>query len=266
MAKYLVVCGHGQGDPGAGGNGISERDWTRNPLAVAIDKYRKKLKSNTIDIYDKSKDMFQQTKQGWGAYSVSTSYSSVTELHLDASSSSSSSGGHVIIRAGYQPDMRDLALANVVHNMVGWHPAYRSARGISYRNDLLNLNVFARRGISYRLIELGFITSKKDTDKLKANYDLLGKQLVEAITGEKISESSTSPSTPTIKKKRGEVMVLFSENGKVYWLVGNKYTYISNPDDLKRVQEMMAKQGYETWIHTNKVQIKYLKRLATEAK
>ena len=58
-------------------------------------------------------------------------------------------------------------------------------------------------------------------------------------------------------------MILFREkDGKVYWLVGNKYTYVKNPSDLVKIQGLMNKAGYDTWIHTDLKQIEYLKRLA----
>ena len=65
------------------------------------------------------------------------------------------------------------------------------------------------------------------------------------------------------KTKKGEFMILFKDkDGKVYWLVGNKYTYVSNPSDLGKIQTLMNKAGFDTWIHTDPKQIEYLKRLA----
>ena len=65
------------------------------------------------------------------------------------------------------------------------------------------------------------------------------------------------------KAKKGEIMILFRDkDGKVYWLVGNKYTYVKNPSDLVKIQGLMNKAGYDTWIHTDLKQIEYLKRLA----
>ena len=65
------------------------------------------------------------------------------------------------------------------------------------------------------------------------------------------------------KTKKGEIMILFKDkDSKVYWLVGNKYTYVQNPSDLVKIQGLMNKAGYDTWIHTDKRQIEYLKRLA----
>ena len=65
------------------------------------------------------------------------------------------------------------------------------------------------------------------------------------------------------KTKKGEIMILFKDkDGKVYWLVGNKYTYVGSPSDLEKNKVLMNKAGYDTWIHTDAKQIEYLKRLA----
>ena len=65
------------------------------------------------------------------------------------------------------------------------------------------------------------------------------------------------------KAKKGEIMILFREkDGKVYLLVGNKYTYVGSPSDLEKIKVLMNKAGYDIWIHTDAKQIEYLKRLA----
>lgn len=222
MAKYLIVYGHGQGDPGAGGNGYTERDFTRNTLGTHLEKYSKQLTKNTVDFYDKSKNMYIQTQAGGGAYTVSSSYSSITELHLDASGSSSSTGGHVIVKKGFSADKNDLAIAQVVNKYVGWWGSVKGSKGISYRSDLLNLNVFARRGISYRLVELGFITNKTDVNKLVKNIDAVAKELIEAITGEKLKGSTAAPSKPSTPKPTTPAKKLKGEDlpNKGYYKVG----------------------------------------------
>lgn len=84
----------------------------------------------------------------------------------------------------------------------------------------------------------------------------------EGVDGTKIIEEVKQAQTQT--KKKGEIMILFKEaSGQIYWLVGNKYTYVSNPDDLLRIKQLMEKAGFDTWEHTNQSQIKYLKLLAT---
>lgn len=196
MAKHLIVYGHGQGDPGAVGNGYNERDFTRNVLGPYLEKYARQLKNNTVDFYDKSLDMYTQTRAGRGAYSVS-GYASVTELHLDAASPAAT-GGHVIVKAGFGADSGDLGIAQVIKKYVGWWGSVAGTQGISYRNDLLNLNVFANRGISYRLAELGFITNANDVRNLVNNLDAIAKEMIKAITGEGVSGGGTTaaPQTP----------------------------------------------------------------------
>lgn len=59
-------------------------------------------------------------------------------------------------------------------------------------------------------------------------------------------------------------MLLFKSNSKVYWLVGNQYTYVQNPTDLEKIKGMMKQAGYDTWEHTNSTQVNYIKKIATE--
>ncbi|THE11760.1 N-acetylmuramoyl-L-alanine amidase [Enterococcus hirae] len=193
MSKHLVVFGHGQGDPGAVGNGYQEATFTRNILGQKLKAWASKLKRNQIDFYNESLDMFQQTKAGGGAYDVN-GYASVTEFHLDGSSNPNAENGHVIINARFKADSNDLAIAKVIEKHVGLWGSSKPT-GVVGRSNLLNCNVFANRGISYRLVELGFITNKRDIDELTKNLDAIAKGLVEAITGELLSGATSSTNT-----------------------------------------------------------------------
>ena len=93
------------------------------------------------------------------------------------------------------------------------------------------------------------------------------------VDGRRIIEDYTPPqSVPTgeklktktkTKTKKGELMLLFKEkDGKIYFLLGNTYTYVGTPKELNKIKVMMNKAGYDTWEHTDPEQIKYLKRLA----
>ena len=87
-----------------------------------------------------------------------------------------------------------------------------------------------------------------------------GRQIIEDYTP---PQSVSTGEKPKAKTKKGEFMILFKDaDGKVYWLIGNKYTYVSSPKDLVRIQGLMNKAGYDTWIHTDARQIEYLKKLA----
>ncbi|MDT2760390.1 hypothetical protein [Enterococcus xiangfangensis] len=85
-------------------------------------------------------------------------------------------------------------------------------------------------------------------------------------TGSSTTNSSTQKPAPTKKMKEGNVMLLFKEKGKVYWLVGNQFAYIADPKELDQIKTMMTKAGYDTHEHTNSSQIKYIKKIAKESK
>ena len=196
MATHLIVYGHGAGDPGAVGNGTNERDFNRKTLHPYLKKWADKSK-DSFAFYDTTgnKDMFQDTAKGWGMYSIGKNqYASVTEIHEDAASASAT-GGHVIVSSSFKAGSDDLNLANVIKKIVNWWGGVSKTNGISYRSNLLNLNVAAQRGINYRLMELGFITNKTDMDKIKNNLDQYAKGIIEGITGEILASTNTGGST-----------------------------------------------------------------------
>lgn len=87
-----------------------------------------------------------------------------------------------------------------------------------------------------------------------------GRQIIEDYTP---PQSVSTVEKPKTKAKKGELMLLFKEkDGKIYFLLGNTYTYVGTPKELNKIKIMMNKAGYDTWEHTDPEQIKYLKRLA----
>ena len=87
-----------------------------------------------------------------------------------------------------------------------------------------------------------------------------GRQIIEDYTP---PQSVSTGEKPKTKAKKGELMLLFKEkDGKIYFLLGNTYTYVGTPKELNKIKVMMNKAGYDTWEHTDPEQIKYLKRLA----
>ena len=184
MQEFLFVMGHGGIDPGAVGSGTNERDFTRNELLPYLRKYANQLKESRINFYDVSRDMFTDTRNGQGAHLVSNAITSVTEFHLD-SGGIGASGGHVIVRPGGSNSV-NIGLANTIRTYVGWHPSFVNSNGLSFRQDLLNLNIFRSRGIEYRLMELGFISNPSDVARIRNNLDNIAKNIVQNVTGEKL--------------------------------------------------------------------------------
>lgn len=192
--KILIASGHGYNDPGAVGNGTNERDFIRKYIAPNVQKYLKQA-GHTVELYGGSKqdqNLYTDTAYGervgdtknYGMYWVhNQKYDVVVELHLDAASASAT-GGHVIISNHWPADKIDKDINNCLKATVG------TIRGIDPRNDLLNANVAGRLGTNYRLVEMGFITNKKDMNYLKKNYDKFSKELAGAINGKPIGGTS----------------------------------------------------------------------------
>lgn len=175
MTNILITLGHGLDknsvfDPGANGNGTTEAAWLRGVFLTSLKKYA----GNQIDFYEQN--MFANREAN-----TIKGYKEVIELHLDAASSSAI-GGHVILYKGYKPDSMDNRLGSVIEK----HFGLRGGKMFDGRNNLYNLNTFASRKISYRLVELGFITNKKNMEHFKKEYDTIAKELIEAILNVKI--------------------------------------------------------------------------------
>lgn len=200
--KIMLVAGHGKGaysnDPGAVANGYNERDFNRKNIIPRVKKYLESV-GHTVVLYGgktMNQDLYQDTRYGqqvgnysdYGLYWVKKNVKPdiIVEFHLDAASPQAS-GGHVIISDRYPADDIDKALSSALGKTVG------KIRGVTPRNDLLNANVTGRLNLNYRLIELGFITSKHDMNYITNNLDSFTKRIAEAINGRQIGAKASKP-------------------------------------------------------------------------
>lgn len=205
--KILLVAGHGKGaysnDPGAVANGYNERDFNRKEVIPRVKKYLESV-GNTVVLYGGKKmnqDLYQDTLYGqrvgnykdYGLYWVKNNVKpdAIIEFHLDAAGPQAS-GGHVIVSDRFPADDIDKALSSTLDKTVG------KIRGVTPRNDLLNANVTGSLNLNYRLIELGFITSKKDMNYITENIDDFTKRIAEAINGRQINAPKSKPSSKKI--------------------------------------------------------------------
>lgn len=195
--RILLTAGHGGNDPGAIGNGTNERDFIRENIVDNIAKYLRQA-GNDVTVFDKNYDMltwtFEPSKQYGLYWAKKQKFDEVIELHLDAAGASAS-GGHVIIWHEFNADGVDNGLQQALKDTVG------VLHGISKRSDLGNARIAAQLGVSYRLVELGFITSKKDMDYIKGNLQSFTKKLAEGIHGNKIATTTVSKPKTKVKQK-----------------------------------------------------------------
>lgn len=206
--NILLVAGHGKGymsnDPGATGNGTNERDFIRKNIVPNVAKYLKDA-GHTVSYYGGSsmgQDLYQDTAYGYnignttkyGMYWVAKQkYDAIIEFHLDAASPAAS-GGHVIIGTGLAADKIDKGIQAAIVKHVG------QIRPIDPRDNLLNVNIAKQLNLNYRLVELGFITSKKDMDYIKKNLKAYTKDIAEAISGGTIKPKKDTPTPKPASK------------------------------------------------------------------
>lgn len=164
MAKLIVICGHGAGDPGACGNGFEEAERVR-----VLGKRIKELGGNNVILEDINRNFYKDN--GISHLTHPKDYQ-IIELHMD-SASVSARGAHVIIDAGMTEDKYDQALANF---LTGLFPG--RAQSIVKRNNLANPARALAAGYGYRLVEIGFISNADDVAIFNANIDMIAKGIL----------------------------------------------------------------------------------------
>ena len=186
MAHIFIIAGHGDGDPGASGNGYKEYERVR-----ALAKKIKAYGGNNVTVGDTSRDWYKDNLIS--SLNISKNWQ-IVELHMDGASASSARGGHVIINSTYDPDKYDKALAEFISDIL---PGRSST--IVKRSDLANPKRAAAKGYPYRLLECGFITNAQDVKIFNGQMDDIAKGILSAF-GIKASGSAVGTSKPAESK------------------------------------------------------------------
>ena len=186
MARIFIIAGHGDGDPGASGNGYKEYERVR-----ALAKKIKTYGGDNVTVGDTSRDWYKDNLIS--SLNISKNWQ-IVELHMDGASASSARGGHVIINSGYDPDKYDKALAEFISGIL---PGRAST--IVKRSDLANPKRAAAKGYPYRLLECGFITNAQDVKIFNGQMDDLAKGIL-SVFGIKASGSAAATSKPEESK------------------------------------------------------------------
>ncbi|MBQ4109689.1 MAG: N-acetylmuramoyl-L-alanine amidase [Clostridia bacterium] len=168
--KILLIAGHGQGDPGAVGNGFSEADLTRETV-TAISKNLENYAE--VDVFDFGKNMYQYLKDG-NTYPFNN-YDYVLEVHFNAFNGSAY-GTEVLV---HQNEASVSVEEKILENMalLGF-----VKRGVKKRSDLLVMNTVKKiYGVSHALLEVCFIDNKGDMERYQANKEGVFKAIAEGI-------------------------------------------------------------------------------------
>ena len=186
MAHIFIIAGHGDGDPGASGNGYKEYERVR-----ALAKKIKAYGGDNVTVGDTGRDWYKDNLIS--SLNISKDWQ-IVELHMDGASASSARGGHVIINSAYNPDKYDKALAEFISDIL---PGRSST--IVKRSDLANPKRAAAKGYPYRLLECGFITNAQDVKIFNGQMDDIAKGIL-SVFGIKASGSAAGTSKPAESK------------------------------------------------------------------
>lgn len=162
MMKILLIAGHGNGDPGACGNGYREADLTREVAALLNERFRGVC---AAEVADTSKNWFEYL----GSHNFNfTGYDYVLEIHFN---SGGGTGAEIFVTTSEQRIGVETAIVKQISNAVG----YRN-RGVKRTNFRVISRVKAQ-GVSSALLEVCFIDSASDV----STYQNRKSEIVNAI-------------------------------------------------------------------------------------
>lgn len=230
--RLYVICGHGAGDPGAGGNGYTEAERVR-----ALGRRIAELGGDDVVLLDTDRNWYADA--GIDSLDVPPD-AGLVELHMD-SGPAGARGGHVIIKAGYEADQYDRALADAMARIFPGR-----ANVIVGRSDLANVNRAARRGINYRLVENGFISDAGDVERFNSRMDEVARAYLDAFGIPAAGPAPEPPKpkpTPVPKPGIDEVINMSARQGEVHRLnnpFNGDHVYTTDPGEVSA----LVKAGY----------------------
>lgn len=177
--KILLIAGHGQGDPGAVGNGYREADLTREAvklLKLQLDNYA------DVTIADTNKNWYKhenRTKFNFKPFDY------VLEIHFNAGGNDYIGNGKTTGTEIYITKKEETygVEENIVNNIssIGFRNRHLNSKGKfePKKKDLTVINYIKARGVSSALLEVCFVDDiddmklyrSKKTDVIKAIAD-----------------------------------------------------------------------------------------------
>lgn len=172
--NILIIPGHGNGDPGAVGNGYREADLTRQ-MAVLIKN--ELAKYCTVTIANTAENWYRKIIK-YGEYFNFKPYDYVLEIHLNSSAGTNADGKTTgteiyVTREENRVIVEEKIVANIAK--LGF-----KNRGVKRKNfDLINY--IKKQGVSSALLEVCFINDADDMKLYKAKSHAIAEAVAEGI-------------------------------------------------------------------------------------
>ena len=179
MKKILIICGHGEGDPGACStmDGVKRQEYlyTRELGNLLMECFGDA--DAKVTMYDQNKNCYKQNKAGTGPNFKAYDY--IFELHFNAKRTPNYEADGKITGIGFylHTGIGGVSVEKQILNNVVNLGFKKWADGLFYVSNLLNCNKAYREGVDYALLETAFID---DLDDMRW-YDAHKKQVAQAI-------------------------------------------------------------------------------------
>lgn len=216
--KILLIAGHGEGDPGAVGNNFKEADKTRELLNLVNPLLKHYAE---VTVYDTKKNCYKQSKAGnppnWKTFDY------VVEFHFNAFNTKAQ-GTEIYIHDSEKGFSVETHMVNNIANLGFVN------RGVKKRNNLMNMNLCKKAGVSYCLIETCFIDNYNDMRLYEASKNNIANAIVKGIvTGFGLSDD--------FKEEE-------NTNGSVYKVQCGAYTKRENADAMKEKLDSIGQECF----------------------
>lgn len=221
--KILIVCGHGDGDPGACACGYKEADLVREQGLLL---QKNLLSYAEVDLYDRSLNLYKVQKAG-KTFNFKL-YDYVIELHFNAAANDpkgngKTTGTEILVHTSEKGVSVEEAILKNICSL-----GFRN-RGVKKASNLLNMNICkGKQGVSYALIETCFID---DLDDMKL-YKSKKNDVVAAITKGVVSGFGLKK----IKKELVSAKEITEELAKNYFPISDKTSFIKALEQAKKAE------------------------------
>lgn len=173
--RILLIAGHGNGDPGAIGNGHTEADLVREIVPALRDKLKPYA---DVTVFDMRKNPYNYFKAYFFNF---RKYDYVFEVHLNANKKELVSNGKTKgVEILVHPSEKAVNVENEILRRVS--ALGFANRGIKRPTDLQNMNICkGKQGVSYALIETCFIDDIDDMKLYTAKKDAVIQAMADGI-------------------------------------------------------------------------------------
>lgn len=235
--KILLIAGHGNGDPGAVGNGYKESDLTRE-VALLTKISMSRFEGVTVDVADTLKNWYDYICKKGNTFNFKA-YDYVIEIHFnagvgDASGNGKTTGTEIYVTTSEKGvSVEENILGNIVS--LGF-----KNRGVKHKNFAL-ISHIKKQGVSAALLEVCFIDDKDDMKLYATHVDDIASAISNGIaTGFGLKEKQTKTTELTSVNdivwelaNRGIItdkalwLKKLEEDKNAYWLARKCANYIT---------------------------------------